>query len=195
ATVVASMTGVPEPVRARAHLLGGDVEGAQSIFERSDSAGSFEWTPFLIDLAEYRLSAGAFEAVRAALDALAPAAQKECDVLALRRRLDELEGQPPSNDSLHQAAFPPSAWSSTGVLSLCFDPDEQRSRQLMTWLDSPGPAFITWGWNEGRHGSTYISGGHTFLRVAAGDRHGRQPFYARTIAGGPVTPGETQVLR
>ncbi|HJW95615.1 MAG TPA: hypothetical protein VJ901_18510, partial [Thermoanaerobaculia bacterium] len=30
ATVVASMTGVPEPIRARARLFGGDVEGAQS---------------------------------------------------------------------------------------------------------------------------------------------------------------------
>src|SRR6185369_248825 len=105
ATVIASMTGVPDPIRARAHLLGGDVEGAQSIFERSDSAGSFEWTPFLLDLAEYRLASGASEAVRAALDSLAPAAQQECDVLALRERLAALEGETAPNTSLQQTTF------------------------------------------------------------------------------------------
>ncbi len=195
ATVVASMTGVPEPVRARTHLLGGDVEGAQSIFERSDSAGSFEWTPFLLDLAEYRLASGASDAARTALDALAPAAQKECDVLALRQRIAALEGGTAANNALQQLSFTPSSWSSTGVLSICFDPDDQSSRQLMTWLDSPGPALISWGWNDGRHGSTFINAGHTYLRVSAADRRGRQAFFVKTLAGGPVTPGETTIVK
>ena len=182
ATVVASMTGVPEPIRARAHLFGGDVEGAQAIFERSDSTGSFEWTQFLLDLAEYRLSQGALDSARTALDALAPAAQNECDVLEARRRLAQLEGAtapltPPQPQSLR--------WSDTGVLSVCID----TPREIITTIETANPAFIAWGWNEGRNGVLYLPPGRTPLRISTGTRTGRQALFIRTLAGGPITLG------
>jgi hypothetical protein len=182
ATVVASMTGVPEPTRARARLFGGDVEGAQSVFERSDSAGSFEWTPFLIDMADYRLSQNALDAAHTALDAIAPAAQNECDVLAARRKLAQLQGAsvtppPPQSQTLH--------WSDTGVLSLCLD----TQRELLANVETPTPALITWGWNEGRNGVFYLAPGRTTLRISTGNRTGRQALFIRTLAGGPITFG------
>ena len=187
AMVVASMTGVPEPIRARAHLLGGDIEGAQAIFERSDSAGSFEWTPFLLDLAEYRLSQGASDAVHAALEALSPAAQKECDVLAVRRKLSQLEGALPPIAPAPAPTLPATAWSTTGVLSICID----KPGELTTTIETQTPALITWGWNEGHHGTLYLNPGRTNVHVSFGDRTGRQAFFIRTLAGGPVTLGAT----
>jgi len=185
ATVVASMTAVPEPIRARAHLLGGDVEGAQAIFERSDSAGSFEWTPFLLDLAEYRLSQGAADAAHAALDALSPAAQKECDVLAARRKLAQLEGSLPPATPPAPTTLPASAWSPTGALSLCID----QPGELTTAIETPTPALVTWGWNEGRQGVLYVNPGRTNVRISFGNRTGRQTLFIRAVAGGPITLG------
>jgi len=187
ATVVASMTGVPEPIRARARLLGGDVEGAQSLFERSDSAGSFEWTPFLLDLAEYRLSQGAADGARTALDALPRAAQNECDVLELRRRLAQLEDASPSATPHPPETLPPTAWSPTGTLSVCID----SPRELVTNIETTTPAFISWGWNEGRQGVLYLPAGRTVLRVSTGGRSGRQTFFVRSLGGGAVTLGMT----
>jgi len=189
ATVVASMTGVPEPIRARAHLLGGDVEGARAIFERSDSAGSFEWTPFLLELAEFRLSQGAADAAHAALEALSPAAHNECDALAARRRLAQLEGTTVSAPPPQPQTLPAAAWSTTGVLSVCIG--EGASRELVTTIETQAPAFVTWGWNEGRHGVLLLAPGRTSMRVPTGARSGRQAFFIRTLAGGPVTLGPT----
>jgi len=188
ATVVASMTGVPDPIRARARLLGGDIEGARAIFDRSDSAGSFEWTPFLLDLAEYRLSQGAADGVRNALDGLSPATHDECDVLAVRRKLAQLEGATPTA-SPNPQTLPATAWSATGALSLCIE--EGASRELITTVDAQQPALVSWGWNDGRHGVLYLQPGRTGVRVSTNGRAGRQTFFIRTLAGGPVTLGAT----
>jgi len=188
-TVVASMTSVPEPIRARAHLLGGDVEGAQAIFERSDSAGSFEWTPFLLDLAEYRLTQGISDPVRAALEALPPAARNECDVLAVRRRLAQLEGASANAAAKQQQTVPASAWSGSGVLSICIDAEEGALHQLMTSVETPAPAFVAWGWNEGRQGVLFLNPGRTNVRITTRDRTGRQALFVRALAGGPITLG------
>jgi hypothetical protein len=188
ATVVASMTGVPDPIRARARLLGGDIEGARAIFDRSDSAGSFEWTPFLLDLAEYRLSQGAADGVHNALDGLSPATRDECDVLAVRRKLAQLEGATATASPSPQT-LPATAWSTSGALSLCIE--EGASRELITTVDVQQPALVSWGWNDGRHGVFYLQPGRTGVRVSTIGRAGRQTFFIRTLAGGPVTLGAT----
>jgi hypothetical protein len=190
ATVVASMTSVPDPIRARVHLLGGDVEGARSIFDRSDSAGSFEWTPFLLDLAEYRLSQGSADGVHSALDGLSPATHDECDVLAVRRKLAQLEGATiPAAPPPHAQTLPATAWSTNGALSLCIE--EGTSRELITTVEAQQPALVAWGWNDGRHGVLYLQPGRTNVRVSTIGRTGRQTFFIRTLAGAPATLGAT----
>jgi hypothetical protein len=191
ATAVNSLTGVPEPIRARARLLGGDIEGARSMFERSDSAGSFEWTPFLLDLAEFRLMQGSAEDARAALEGLAPAARSECDVLIVRRKIARLGGENETPAIAHGTAMP--AWSSSGVLSLCIDPEEGDAQQLAATIESPAPALVSWGWNDGRQGSAYVAAGRTTLRVPLTGHNGRSNFFIRALAGGPITLGATAI--
>jgi len=195
AAVVNSLTGVPEPIRARARLLGGDVEGAQSLFERSDSAGSFEWTPFLLDLAAYRISQSSSDAARAALDGLAPAARFECDAVVVRRRLAALDGTPDIGSIPATSSLPVAAWSSTGSLALCVDAEGAALRQLVTVVDAPAPALVAWGWNDGRHGILQLDAGKTAVRVTFGGRTGRQTFFIRSLTGTRVLPGPTTIVR
>jgi hypothetical protein len=191
--VVNSLTGVPEPIRARAHLLGGDVEGAQTLFERSDSAGSFEWTPFLLDLASYRMAQGSYDAARSALEGLARAARDECDSVIVRRRLAALDG---FNDRIvvpSTRAVPATGWSTTGSLSLCLDPDAAAVHQILTTIESPSPTLVAWGWNDGRHGILQLDAGRTAVRIATTGRAGRQTLFVRSLTGVKITPGDVTV--
>jgi hypothetical protein len=188
-SVVSSLSGVPEPIRARARLLGGDVEGAQSIFERSDSAGSFEWTPFLLDLASYRMAQNSLDTARAALEALAPAARGECDSVVVHRRLAALDGSSAGTAIPASTALPPTAWSSNGSLSLCIDPDAATIHQLVTAVEAPRPVLVAWGWNDGRQGILQLDAGRTVVRVATTGRAGRQTFFIRSLTGARITPG------
>ncbi|HXA20500.1 MAG TPA: hypothetical protein VN380_26205 [Thermoanaerobaculia bacterium] len=189
ATVVNSLSGVPAPIRARARLLGGDVEGAQTIFERSDSAGSFEWTPFLLDLASYRIEQNSLDAARAAMESLALTARNECDAVVLRRRLAALDGSTENAPIPVTMSLPASAWSSTGSLSLCLDSEAATVRDLAVTMDAAGPVLVAWGWNEGRHGILQLDAGKTTVRVSTSGRAGRQVFFIRSLTRMSITPG------
>ncbi len=193
ATVVNSLIGVPEPIRARARLLGGDVEGAQTLFERSDSAGSFEWTPFLLDLAAYRMSQSSFDAARGAIEALAPAARNECEAVVVRRRLAALDGTSDRIPLPATPALPAAAWSSNGSLSVCIDPEAGAIRELSTTVETPAPTLLTWGWNDGREGILQIDAGRTGIRVATSDHTGRQTLLLRSLTGTRITPGDVKI--
>lgn len=193
ATVVNSLTGVPEAIRARARLLGGDVEGAQTIFERSDSAGSFEWTPFLLDLASYRMSQNSLDAARAAIEALAVAARSECDAVVVRRRLATLDG---TNDKIPMPSttqLPASAWSTNGSLSVCIDPDSGAVHQVSTTVEAAAPTLVMWGWNDGRQGILQLDAGRTAVRVATNGRAGRQIFFLRSLTATRIAPGDATI--
>jgi hypothetical protein len=73
------------------------------------------------------------------------------------------------------------------VLSVCID----SPRELVTSVETTTPAFISWGWNEGRQGVLYLNPGHTNVRISLGNRTGRQTLFIRPLAGGPVTLGAT----
>ncbi len=193
ATVVNSLSGVPEPIRARARLLGGDVEGAQAIFERSDSAGSFEWTPFLLDMASYRMAQNSLDAARAAIDALAMAARNECDAVVLRRKLAALDGSTENAPIPVTLSLPQEAWSSTGSLSLCLDPEAATMRDLTATVDAASPVLVSWGWNDGRHGILQLDAGKTTVRISIAGHGGRQVFFIRPLTGTPITPGAAVV--
>ncbi|HYM62416.1 MAG TPA: hypothetical protein VEZ11_16150 [Thermoanaerobaculia bacterium] len=195
---VSALTGVPDPTRARARLFAGEIYGAESLFSRSDSAGSLEWTPFLIDLAQFRLSQSMTDSASAALDSIASAARGECDALLARRQVERQSGsRPPADDAMKQIAAAPGVvpaerWSRSGTLSLCVDPDSQL-RELVTTVDADAPTLIMWGWNDGREGSAFLRAGRTFLRVPLSGISGRNAFFIRTIAGGMVKPAETRI--
>jgi len=193
ATVVSSLSGVPEPIRARSRLLGGDVEGAQTIFERSDTAGSFEWTPFLLDLASYRMAQNSLDGARAALEALAPAARSECDAVVLRRRLAALDGSTDNTPVPVTLSLSSAAWSSTGSLSLCLDPEGASLHRLAATVESAAPVLVSWGWNDGRHGVVQLDAGKTTLRVATAGHAGRQVFFIRSLTGTAITPGRSVI--
>jgi hypothetical protein len=193
AAVVNSLAGVPEPIRARARLLGGDVEGAQAIFERSDSAGAFEWTPYLLDLAAYRMSQSSFDSAHAAIEALAPAARSECDPLLVRRKLAAVNGSPDTLPVPAVTSLPATAWSSGGALSLCVDPDAGAVQQLTTVVDSPAPTLVAWGWNDGRHGVLQLDTGRVNVHISFSGRAGRQTFFIRSLTGAHLTLGATSI--
>lgn len=195
AAAVNALTGVPEPVRARVRLLSGDIDGAQSIFERSDTVGSFEWTPFLLDLAEYRLTLASTEPARSALEALAPAARNECDALIVARKLGRLAGSTAREEEASRrfAANTPPNWSATGVLTLCVDPDTSATQILTVTFDASEPALVAWGWNDGRHAAIVVPNGHTMLRVPLTGRSGRNSFFLRTLAGKTIVPATALV--
>src|SRR5215467_4480330 len=82
---VSALSGVPDDIRARTLLLAGNVSGAVDLANRSPTAGSFEWTRFLLDLARYELGHRDVRAAEDVLAKIAPAARRECGSLILER--------------------------------------------------------------------------------------------------------------
>jgi len=171
---------VPEPIRARPALIGGDVEGAQTLFERSDSAGSFEWTRFCSTSRHNRMSQSSFDAARGAIEALARRRVNECEAVVVRRRLAALDG---TNDRIPMPAtpvLPAAAWSSNGSLSVCIDPEAGAVREISTKVEAPAAALVTWGWNDGREGILQSTPAAPSFAWATSGHGGRQTFFIRS---------------
>lgn len=192
---VNALSGVPDPDRARARLFAGDIYGAEALFQRSESVGSFEWTPFLLDVARFRISQKLFDGAGMALDALAPAARNECDAVIVRKQLAAALGKNPSEAPPTPAVqqLPQGSWTASGMLSLCVDPEAGQLQKLTTTIESPAPALIGYGWNGGRQGSMLLPAGRVFLSVPLSDLTGRNTFFVQTLAGGPARPVATRV--
>lgn len=192
---VNALNGVPDPERARARLFAGDIYGAESLFQRSESAGSFEWTPFLLDLARFRISQKLLDGAGMALDAVAPAARDECDAVIVRKQLAIALGKNPPEAPVAPAVqrLAQGSWTASGVLSLCVNPDVAQLQQLTTTIDSVSPALIGYGWNGGRRGSMLLPAGRVFVSVPLSDLTGRNSFFVQTLAGGPARPVTSRV--
>lgn len=192
---VNTLSSVPDPERARARLFAGDIYGAESLFQRSESTGSFEWTPFLLDLARFRISQKLFDGAGMALDALAPAARTECDAVIVRKQLAVASGKDPSVPRPAPAVqqLPLGSWTTGGLLSLCVDPDVAQLQRLSTTIESESPALISYGWNGGRQGSILLPAGRVLLSVPLSDFSGRNTFSVQTLAGGPAHPVTSRV--
>ncbi|HQR65945.1 MAG TPA: hypothetical protein PLB02_00965 [Thermoanaerobaculia bacterium] len=93
ARTVSALTDVPETVRARVALAAGDRFRMEEILSRSERAGTFEWTPFFVELSRFELKAGRPEAAEAALSRIAPGARGECAVLLARRDVARARGE------------------------------------------------------------------------------------------------------
>jgi hypothetical protein len=192
---VNALNGVPDPERARARLFAGDVYGAEALFQRSESVGSFEWTPFLLELARFRINQKLFDGAGMALDALAPAARNECDAVIVRKQLAVALGKNPSESPPAPAVqqLPKGSWTANGMLSLCVDPDAGQLQRLTTTIESDSQALLSYGWNGGRQGSMLLPAGRVFLSVPLSDLRGRNTFFVQTLAGGPARPVASRV--
>jgi len=181
---MSAMEAVPDPIRARARLLAGDVFGAESLFQRSDSNGALEWTPFLVDLARFRIAQNMPDAARVALDNVARAARDECEVRLVRR---ELEQRPKvaNEESVNSLS---SDWSSNGQLSVCVDPETATNSYLTTTIDVTSSALVSYGWNGGRRATILMPAGRIRASMPLAGQWGRNAFYLRALAGGPITP-------
>ncbi len=174
ARAVSWLADVPDPIAARVALADGDLGTAEELARRSETAGSFEWTRFYVDLARHHLAAKRLADAAAALDRIAPTAQNECDVVVTRRA----------------AAVVPPVYSGTqwsrGRLPVCVD---RAGRQLAsTFAVGDIPALVSYGFNDGRLGTTLLQPGRSTLTVPAPARPGRAIFFIDTVAGGDVQP-------
>lgn len=195
-----ALTGVPDTVRARLRFLAGDPSEADEIRRRSSSPDSFEWVPYLVEVAGARLARGDAGGARVILRGLSPAAAEGCDVMLLRRdvarALDDAEETATANERLRfllRSSLPPEAWSAAGTLSLCLDPRASAQRELRVGLQADGPAIVAFGWNGGRQGSLLIPAGTTTLRVGVPPLFGRNTFSVASEAGSPIRLGEVAV--
>ncbi|MGH9364098.1 MAG: hypothetical protein ACRD1B_02375 [Thermoanaerobaculia bacterium] len=194
AGAVEALSGVPDTIGARARLLAGDFDGAQTLVGRSQTVGSFEWTPFFVALAQYELKQEHPPEARRALERLAPAARDECDVLLVRRQVARALQDGAETDAIHQKlgllqadSFPPEAWSANGTLSLCLDPERARGRALSVRLAARQPALVGYGWDGGRLGSLLVRDGAR-LTIPLEGLSGRRAFSVSAIVGEPVRP-------
>lgn len=184
---MSALEAVPDPMRARARLLAGDVFGAESLFQRSDTNGALEWTPFLVDLARFRIAQNMPDAARVALDNVARAARDECEVRIVRRQLARVP-EPAIEESLH-------SWSSSGQLSVCVDPETASRSFLTTTIDATSPALVSYGWNGGRRETIVLPAGRIRARMPLAGQWGRNAFFLRALAGGPITPVGSTIER
>lgn len=197
ARAVTALSGVPDPVRARAKLLAGELSGAQTLVRNSETIGSFEWTPFFLALAQYELKQKRVSEARRALEKLAPAARDECDALLVRRRVAQALGSAVEVDAINHMlsllqgdSFPPDAWSADGTLSLCLDPEETRGLALSVRLTATRPALVRYGWDGGRLGSLLVRD-NAILAVPLAGLAGRRAFSVSVIVGEPIRPTGT----
>lgn len=187
---VRELSDVPEPVRARVALRAGDRYGFGKVVRDSESAGSLEWTPVFTDLAAAALAAGSPREAREALARIAPPAREECAVLLVRRAVARAGADSPEEAEVRRLleearALPvgPQAWSRSGSLSLCVDPEADEQRLLEVTLRAPAPALLAWGWNGGRARSRLVEGEEVLAFPLRG-LQGRVTLSLSGLAGG-----------
>lgn len=188
-----ALSNVPDPVKATVRLEAGDVTGATAIATGSPSLGSFDWTRFFVRLGARAERLGRLDEARQAVAAIAPAAREECDVLLLRRAIaraahDDAEAGRTAErlGALLPREMPAAAWSASGSLSLCLDPEAAAARSLSVDISAAQPALVEYGWDGARSGTLLVSPGGRITVPLAG-RAGRRAFHVRALAGGPVT--------
>jgi len=189
-----ALSAVPETVRARVRLLAGEAAEAEDIRQKSGTPNSYEWTPYLLDVARAKLALGDAAGARAVLKGLSPTAADGCDVLLLRRDVaaslgDEAETAIVEDRLrwLRRDNVPAEAWSAGGAMTVCLD--GKGDRRLRVSIDAAGPAIVAYGWNGGREGSVLVPKGPSVLTLPLPALQGRQIFSVTGETGGRVVPG------
>lgn len=178
AAVIERMSDVPPPVRARILALAGRAWEADQIVRSAPTKGSFEWTPVLVDLARGWVEAGKREQAVDAISRMAPAARDECNVLLLRRGLEDGE----ADARLRALAAEPLTRNGAGAISACFDPSIHATSVLRVSIESPSASLVSYGWEGGRIGSVLVEGSRE-IDVPLSGIVGRHAFRIQTEAG------------
>jgi hypothetical protein len=190
-STVAMLTNVPDPVRARVAALAGETWEAERMLRESRTAGSFEWTPVIVDLVRGHLAEGKEERAREVIRGLSRSALAECNVLLALRALGD-DGDGDQLEALAPSEVPAAMWSRSGALSLCFDPDRHADAKLVVALSSPS-ALVSYGWDGGRVGSLVVKG-EAVLELPLSGMEGRHSVRVVTEAGLGVTIDRTEIL-
>ncbi len=198
--LAAGLAGVPDPVKAELSLLADNRYAWEKVVRSTMTLGSFEWTPFLVRLARWHLAARDAEEAALALRQLAPRAREECEALLVRRDVararddrGELEAVERSLEASTAPASGREAWSKSGSLPLCVDPERKDRLILRVRFESPSAAFLAYGWDGGRIGTLVVEH-DTELEVLLDGLSGRRFFRITALAGpAPVLLGSTLV--
>jgi hypothetical protein len=194
-----ALTAVPEIESARVHLLAGDVAGAEAIAKRSRTGWSYDWAPYLVELARERLRGGRPAAAKDALDRLSASARESCEVVVLRQALagaggseEEARSVAASLKWLDRSAIPPEAWSAEGSTSLCIARTDPAARMTVE-LSAAQPAILRYGWNGGWWGRVVAGAGPQSFTTPLPPGTGRQRFTVEAEFGGPIRLGKASV--
>lgn len=195
-----ALTAVPDTVRARVRLLAGDLPGAEEIRAKSPSPTSYDWVPYLVEVARGKLASGDAGGARAILKSLSASAAEGCDVLVLRRDVATALGDAAEEAIvaerlrwLRRDTFPPDAWSASGILSVCLDDRPPRTRGLRVSILADGPAIVAWGWNGGRDSFILVPRGSSTLTLPIPSLFGRQTVSVFREAGASISLGAVTV--
>jgi hypothetical protein len=169
-----SLAGVPQPVAARIHVLAGDIAGAESIAKSSDSFGTFEWTPYILELARHWNVQRDKTRASAALAQLAPAAREECDALMVRR---DIEGKEKVAIGSRDLSSPAAVGS---PIALCID----QSTPLSVRITSAASAIVDYGWDGARSASALVTSVSRSLSLAAPPQRGMRQLTTRPAVAG-----------
>jgi hypothetical protein len=197
ARLASSLTGIPDPMKAELYVLAANQYGYEQVVRMTVTLSSFEWTPYLVRLARAQLVAGDVSEASLAVQELLPQARAECEALLVRREVARAREDRTELDAVGRslsAASPErvsvEAWSRSGSLPLCIDPERPDRRRLRVRLESPAPSLVAYGWDGGRSGTLLVDRSAE-LDVPLDGLSGRRFFQLTPLAGPPVVPVAT----
>lgn len=184
-----ALSGVPASVQARAELRGGDIPEALRLQHDDGASGTFEWTPFVLDLTRHYLAVRDLDRARRAIAGLSAAAAEECDSEIVRRDIATMAG-----DDLHAATSTGSRlasawhrgagateWRRGSSLALCL---ADRPSRIAVQVRSERPGLVDFGW-DGRRAGTACAGNVEFTSPVV-LAEGTHSFFVRSREGVPL---------
>lgn len=178
------IAGVPLSRQAQLHVLASDITSAESFARSTESFGTLEWTPYIIELSRYWLRKGDREKALAALDAVAPAARSECEAGIAQRE---------ASAQFVAAALPRVGlqWIGRASVPLCL---AKRSAVKVTFSLVSGDAVIVdYGWDGARTGSMLLTQGDHPAEVVLPPLAGQRTVTLRTSSQPDTTSITTEV--
>ena len=181
ARVTDNLTGVPLPIQAQVKVLAGDVYGADSLARSAGGFGSFEWTPYLLELSRYWLRSNNAANAAAALAQLAPGAREECDAAILRRIVQRGPDKDSRRPALEQEAGSKEPIEIGRDYALCLSSGSGES--LIVNVSAVAPLVLDYGWDGARSATVVIDATHKAFAIALPRAEGRRRLMTRVASG------------
>lgn len=186
ARMVDSMAGVPFVIRAQAALRVDDLAEALRMQHDADAQGSFEWNPFVRDLARFYLQKGKLERARSALAQLSASSAEECDSRLLIQRVEQKASGEESfgvdQESLNTNAVT-AVWRKAGAAAVCLGPKTQRSVEMRA--ASAQPVLVDVGW-DGLRAATVLCKSSIWIRFSVPLSAGLHSFFVKPRGAGSL---------